>query len=336
MFRFSAVEQNLITANKWLERMMPLLTPTGVILGLVAARFFIDGKPFVTPLFAFLTLVSGMGVTVKDFGAIIRKPKPIFIFLLTTYIITPCIMTGLANLLFHGKGDVITGFVLLYAIPTAVVGCIWSSIYNGNNALSLTLIVIGTMLAPISVPLTVRVLASSHIEFDTSGMMLSLIYMVVIPSAVGILINALTKGHCMDHAVPVLKPFTKIGLLFVVIINTSQIADDLIASASVAYIPQALAAFCFTVLGFIISRTIARLARLDHANTVSVTFASSMKNISAAMVLAIQFFPPASLIPIISGIVLQQTTTAISAHFLFGNKPDKNIMENTQGKGDVI
>lgn len=315
---------------------MPLLTPTGVILGLVAARFFIDGKPFVTPLFAFLTLVSGMGVTVKDFGAIIRKPKPIFIFLLTTYIITPCIMTGLANLLFHGNGDVITGFVLLYAIPTAVVGCIWSSIYNGNNALSLTLIVIGTMLAPISVPLTVRVLASSHIEFDTSGMMLSLIYMVVVPSAVGILINALTKGHCMAHAVPVLKPFTKIGLLFVVIINTSQIADDLIASASVAYIPQALAAFCFTVLGFIISRTIAKLARLDHANTVSVTFASSMKNISAAMVLAIQFFPPASLIPIISGIVLQQTTTAISAHFLFGNKPDKNIMENTQGKGDVI
>ena len=110
----------------------------------------------------------------------------------------------------------------------------------------------------------------------------------------------------------------------------------MVASASVAYIPQALAAFCFTVLGFIISRTIARLTRLDHANTVSVTFASSMKNISAAMVLAIQFFPPASLIPIISGIVLQQTTTAISAHFLFGNKPDKNIMENTQGKGDVI
>ena len=333
MFRFSAVEQNLITANKWLERMMPLLTPTGVILGLVAARFFIDGKPFVTPLFAFLTLVSGMGVTVKDFRAIIRKPKPIFIFLLTTYIITPCIMTGLANLLFHGKGDVITGFVLLYAIPTAVVGCIWSSIYNGNNALSLTLIVIGTMLAPISVPLTVRVLASSHIEFDTSGMMLSLIYMVVIPSAVGILINALTKGHCMDHAVPVLKPFTKIGLLFVVIINTSQIADDLIASASVAYIPQALAAFCFTVLGFIISRTIARLARLDHANTVSVTFASSMKNISAAMVLAIQFFPPASLIPIISGIVLQQTTCALTAHFLFGERPE-NRKESKENRNE--
>ena len=335
MFRFSAVEQKLIAANKGLERFMPLLTPTGVVLGLIVSDLFIGGKPFVTPLFAFLTLVSGMGVSVKDFGTIIRKPKPIFIFLLTSYIIIPCLMTGLASLFFRGNGDAITGFVLLYAIPTAVVGCVWSGIFNGNNALSLTLIVIGTMLAPVSVPLTVRVLASSHIEFDTSGMMLSLLYMVVIPSAIGILINALSKGHCTDHAVPVLKPFTKIGLLFVVIINTSQIADDLIASASVAYIPQALSAFIFTVLSFVVSSLIAKFARLDHANTVSVTFASSMKNISAAMVLAIQFFPPASLIPIISGIVLQQTTTAISAHFLFGTKPVRNTIDNTHGKGDV-
>ena len=315
---------------------MPLLTPTGVVLGLAVSDLFIGGKPFVTPLFAFLTLVSGMSVSVKDFGAMFRKPKPIFVFLLTTYIIIPCLMTGLASLFFHGNSDAITGFVLLYAIPTAVVGCIWSGIYNGNNALSLTLIVIGTMLAPISVPLTVRVLASSHIEFDTSGMMLSLIYMVVIPSAIGILINAISKGQCTEHAVPMLKPFTKIGLLFVVTINTSQIAGDLIASASPAYIPQALSAFLFTVLSFLISNLVAKAARLDQANTVSVTFASSMKNISAAMVLAIQFFPPASLIPIISGIVLQQTTTAISAHFLFGRKPEKNIIENTQGKGEVI
>ena len=336
MFRFSAAEKKLITMNKELERFMPLLTPTGVILGLAVSELFIEAKPLVTPLFAFLTLVSGMGVSVKEFGTMFRKPKPIFIFLLTTYIVIPCLMTGLASVLFRGNSDAITGFVLLYAIPTAVVGCIWSGIYNGNNALSLTLIVIGTMLAPVSVPLTVRVLASSHIEFDTSGMMLSLIYMVVIPSAIGILINALSKGHCNDHAVPMLKPFTKIGLLFVVTINTSQIAEDLIASASVAYIPQALAAFFFTVLSFIVSSLIAKAARLGHADIVSVTFASSMKNISAAMVLAIQFFPPASLIPIISGIVLQQTTTAISAHFLFGTKPDRNIIKNKEGKGEVI
>ena len=302
---------------------MPILTPTGVIIGLLIFRFFQPLKPVVTPLFAFLTLVNGMGVSIFDFPRVLRRPRPIFLFMLCVYIIFPLTVTAAARLLFSSSPDTVTGFILLYAIPTAVVGCVWSGIYNGNAALSLAMLIIGTLLSPVATPYTVRILAASHIEIDTAGMMLSLLWMVVIPSIAGIAINFATKGECTKHAVPCLKPFTKIALLLVIAINSSQVAEDLLASLSWTYLPQFAASFAFAFMGFIIAHAVAKLGRLDRKDMVSMTFASGMKNISAAMVIAIDFFPPAAVLPIIFGIVLQQSTCALSAHILFGRKPER-------------
>ena len=173
MFRFSGLEQRLRAANRFFERFMPVLTPTGVVLGLFLAHTFMPLKPLVTYLFAFVTLVNGLGVSVRDFAAVTRKPRPVFAFLVNAYLLVPVVVSVLAKLLFHGNDDAILGYILLYSIPTAVVGSVWSGIYNGNAALSLTLLVIGTLLAPLSTPLTVKVLAASDIKIDTTGMMLS-------------------------------------------------------------------------------------------------------------------------------------------------------------------
>ena len=324
MFRFQSAEAGLVSANSFFERYMPVLTPGGVILGLLLSGIFRPLKPLVTWLFAFLTLVNGMSVSIRDFPHVIRHPKPIAAFMLTSYLLLPAIVTASSSLIFPSQPSITLGFVLLYAIPTAVVACVWSGIYSGSGALSLTLLIIGTLLAPVSTPLTVRILGGSGVTIDSVGMMLSLLWMVVIPSIAGILINTLTEGRCTEHVTVCLKPFTKIALLFVIIINTSQVADDLIAAASPEYLPPFLMAGVLTVAGFFISILIAKLFSLGKEETVSMTFASSMRNISAALVIAIDFFPPESVMPVISGVVLQQSATAIASHFIFGRKPEKN------------
>ena len=125
MFRFSGLEQRLRAANRFFERFMPVLTPTGVVLGLLLAHTFMPLKPLVTYLFAFVTLVNGLGVSVRDFAAVIRKPRPVFAFLINAYLLVPVVVSVLAKLLFHGNDDAILGYILLYSIPTAVVGCVW-------------------------------------------------------------------------------------------------------------------------------------------------------------------------------------------------------------------
>lgn len=333
MFHFDDAERALRRLNATIERYMPLLTPTGVVLGLILSTRIAWMKGAATWLFAFLTLVNAMGVSVSDFGKVIKKPRPLLSFALCAYLLIPCAV-HIAGNLFFSNPDTVTGYILLYCIPTAVVGCVWSGIYRGNMALSLTILVIATCLAPFITPLSIKLLASSSVVLDTSGMIKSLFLMVVIPSLIGVLINFLTKGKCADRVQPDLKPFTKVALLLVIIINTSQVAERIISEATWAYVPQALGAALFTSMGFFISYAISHLMKLDHQDTISVVYAGGMRNISAALVLAIEFFPPATSIPVISGIVLQQTTCAIISHFLFGTKPEEKSGERRNIKNE--
>lgn len=306
-------------ANGILERCMPILTPLGVALGLIFPSWFFWMKGASTWLFAFLTLVSAMGVSIRSFERVIQHPLPIAVFALNTYILIPLIVWALSTLFFH-TGETETGYILLFCIPTAVVATVWCGIYQGNVALSLTILVIATCLAPVITPFSVRLLAGTRVELDVSGMIVSLLLMVVLPSVAGVLINTLTRGHCNDHVSPCLKPFSKIALLFVIAINASQVADRIIEDASWAYVPEVLSALLFSSIGFFLSYGVSRLFRLSHEDTISVTYASAMRNISAALVLAINFFPPGAAIPVICGIVIQQSTCAVVSAILFGRR----------------
>ena len=130
MFQFQSIEAGLRRLNYRLERIMPVLTPSGVILGLLLGSLISWMKPSVSYLFAFITFSGALGISSQDFFKVIRKPKAIFIFLFGTNLIMPLISWSLANLLFPNQSEVITGFVLLMAIPTALTGYIWSGIYK--------------------------------------------------------------------------------------------------------------------------------------------------------------------------------------------------------------
>ncbi|MDT4763030.1 bile acid:sodium symporter family protein [Sphaerochaeta sp. PS] len=306
---------------------MPILTPTGVIVGLLLGSRVAWMKPSVTWLFAFLTFSGALGISSSSFLQVIKKPKNLMVFFLGTNIIMPIIAWALASLLFGSSPDVVTGYVLLLSIPTAVSGYIWSAIYNGNGALSLTLILLSTLLAPILTPHTVSLLTQSSVTIQTTSMMLSLLKMVVIPSFLGVMLNTLTKGKVTVKLAPSLKPFSKIALFFVIIINISQIAERLIDNATWTYLPIALLSAVLTASGYPIAYSLGKLAKIPIAENKSITFATSMRNISAALVLSIEFFPAETALPVIFGIVFQQTVCAFMGHFLFGEKQifQKNI-----------
>ncbi len=142
-------------------------------------------------------------------------------------------------------------------------------------------------------------LANTSVRIDTAGMMVSLLIMVVVPSVAGILINNATKGTVNDHITPCLKPFSKIGLFLIIVINTAQVSEQLLANASWAYFPIALTCAFLAVVAYPISHTLGRIAGLGIEESKSITFASSMRNISAALVLAIAYFPAETALPVI-------------------------------------
>ncbi|MES7204618.1 bile acid:sodium symporter, partial [Cutibacterium acnes] len=114
--------------------------------------------------------------------------------------------------------------VLLLSIPTGVVSLMWVSIYKGNTALTLTMILIDTMLSPFLVPWTLSILVGAKVQMDVYGMMSGLFWMVVLPSIIGMLLNQWTRGALKREWSPRLAPFSKLGLAVVVAINSAVIA----------------------------------------------------------------------------------------------------------------
>ncbi len=318
MFHFQTIETSLTRLNEALDRLMPIITPLGVLVGFILGSRVSWMKPSVTWLFAFLTFSGALGISSSSFLKVVKKPKNILVFFLGTNVIMPIIAWALASLFFGSEPAVVTGYVLLLSIPTAVSGYIWSAIYKGNGALSLTLVLVSTIMAPLLTPLTISFLTQSSVTIDSTSMMLSLLKMVVIPSLLGISLNSLTKGRVTVHLAPSLKPFSKIALFFVIIINISLVSERLLTDASWAYLPIALLCAFLAASGYPIAYTLGKLFKIPYEENISITFATSMRNISAALVLSIEFFPAQTALPVIFGIVFQQTVCAFMGYFLFG------------------
>lgn len=308
--------------NNQMERFVPILTPLGVIFGLVFPFVLKDFKFLVTPLFAFITFTGALGMNIKEFAHVIKKPKPIILSLILSHIFIPLLVFSLSKLIFINDPDMVVGFVLLYAIPTAVVGYMWTSIYKGNGALSLTIILIDTMLSPLLTPLTIKILTRSDVSIDTSSMMLSLLYLVVLPSILGVAINTLSNSKAKENIKPLCNPFTKVALILVVAINVSQIAKDLVFDKNLIFaIPVNL---LFISSGFALSLYISKKLKLKKEDCVTLTYSVGMRNISAALVLAIDFFPPTVSLPVTLGVIMQQSTAAFMGTLLFRQKENKD------------
>lgn len=300
---------SFINLNKKLDRLMGILTPIGVCTGLFLGPRVSWLKPLVTCLFAFVTFSGALGMKFSDFLYIKKKPSTAIITIASSHIVMPTIVYIIASFFFHGKPDTITGFILLYANPTAVVSYIWSTIYRGNDILSLSLILISTLLAPIVTPYTTRLFTHSTVDIDITGMMFSLLYMVVIPCLLGVLVNTLSKEKAKTEINPYLKPFTKLALLLVSIINTSQISGKL--SLEISLLQIAVLNVFFAFMGFFLGFTIAKIMRFTREDIVSVSYTVGLRNISAALVLAVNFFPAETSIPVLIGITIQQVIAAI-------------------------
>jgi tagaturonate reductase len=305
--------------NEWLERMMPVLTPSGIVLGFLLPGIFIHLRPLVPLLFGIMTLSGALKLTVRELGHTIRSPLGIGVNFLSSHILMPLAVFALSSLVFRGDADSIAGYILLYSAPTAVSGFIWVSIFRGDNALCLTLILLDTLLAPLIVPGTVSLLLGTRVAIDITGIAFSLICMVVIPTVVGVGINEFSRGKVPRLVCPYLNPAAKICMVLMIAANTSPVTPNIRLGDPKVWL---IAAMCiaFAITGYILSKLIGMAGRLNSEKRVTLFFSAGLRNISAVTTIAIDFFPEAAALPCLLGIVFQQVTAAFMGKLLLGSK----------------
>ena len=205
--------------------------------------------------------------------------------------------------------------VLEFAVPTAVVGLMWVTIYDGNSPLSLSLVILDTILAPFLIPLTLRILIGSSVTMDTSKMMRELVFMVALPAVLAMTLNEVTKGKVMKTWPGKLAPFSKMALIFVVTSNSSKVAPY-VRNMNLQRVKVAGAILVLAASGYALGWLVAHLFRQDRATAVSMMYGTGMRNISAGAVIAAAYFPGEVLFPVMIGTLFQQVLAALFGKLL--------------------
>jgi tagaturonate reductase len=305
--------------NAWLERMMPVLTPSGIVLGFLLSGIFIHLRPLVPLLFGIMTLSGSLKLTVRELGHTIRSPLGIGMFFLSSHVLMPLVAFVLSSLVFKNDADAIAGYILLYSAPTAVSGFIWVAIFRGDNALCLTLILLDTLLAPLVVPGTVSLLLGTRVSIDITGIAISLIFMVVIPTVIGVGVNELSRGKAPRLVCPYLNPIAKICMVMMIAANTSPVASTIRLDDPKIWLTAAMC-IVFAMIGYVLSKLTGIAGRLNPEKRITLFFSAGLRNISAATTIAIEFFPEAAALPCLLGIVFQQMTASFMGKLLLGGR----------------
>ena len=301
--------------DKFLEKAIPFFAPLGVTLGVLLPMVFQHIRPYIPVIFAVITLSGSLRLRARELGKAAASPVPILFFFFTAHVLTPLMVFFIARFLFGDDPDTIAGFVLLYSMPTAVTGFIWVSIFNGDIALSLAIVLIDTVLAPVVVPGTVRLLLGTSVQLNMMGMAVSLVFMIAIPTLVGVTINETSHGKIPKIVSPWLNPIAKFCMIMSIAANCSAVADQFRLDNARLWVIFPIS-ISFIVMCFTLAKLASIAGRFSKERQITLFFATGLRNIGAAMTLGIQFFPPAAALPAVLGILLQQTTAVIMGRLL--------------------
>lgn len=305
----------LQTINKKLEKMMPFITPAGLITGILLSSSIKDFSYLVPWIFAFMTFAGSLSSNFQSLKDVMTHPFPIILAMMILHILMPIWAWTIGHLVFPGDTYTITGLILAMVIPTGVTSFIWVSIYKGNIPMVLSVILIDTLLSPIIVPYSLTLIIGTQIHMDLANIMKGLLGMVVIPSLAAMALNQWTHGEINQQLGARLAPFSKIGLGVVVMLNGAVVAPY-IRDINPKLIGITLIVFFIALTGYLFSFFVGRLMKRDQNTVITLTFTGGMRNISAGAVIGVTYFPPAVAVPVVLGMLFQQILASLNGHFL--------------------
>lgn len=290
----------------WFEKYMYIIIPCSLIIGIIFSDLFISFVSWVPYLFGFVTFVMALGCGLDHLKNVIQKPLPVFITLLLAHVLTPIIAYGLGASLFGTSSDYTVGLVLFAIIPLGVSSVLWVGMSYGSVPLMLAMVVVDSALSPIVVPGLIEIFFGASISFDMGALMKDLLLIIVVPTVLGVGLYELSKGKGKEWSAPVTLPVSKICFTAVVVLNAAAIAPymkTLEANVVLAIIAVVLLVTLCYGIGFVGSYILRNVSR---EISVTMSYASGMRNISLGLVLAMCYFSPQAAIPVVLGILIQQ------------------------------
>ena len=284
-------------------------------------------------LLAFLLFTAGLAVKGSHLRDVLQRPA-VLTFGLAASLLVPVVFLIVASPLFalwHDPTEVIdlvVGLAVVAAMPVAGSSAAWSRSADGDGALSLGLVLLSTLLSPLTTPIALRAIglfAPGGVggELDrlaeAGGVGVFLAAWVVVPMALGLFARWSIGGTRADAAGAWLKPTTSMALLVLCYANASTCLPGIVADPDwdfLALVVVAVVLMSGTV--FVAGFGVAHAVRADPARRAALVFGVGMANNGAGLSLASSALTasPVALIPVVAINLIQHIVAGIASRRL--------------------
>ncbi|OLR60159.1 sodium transporter [Anaerostipes sp. 494a] len=225
----------------------------------------------------------GLTLTTEDFKILAKRPFDICIGAVAQYLIMPFLAFTVSKAL-HLPDGIALGLILVGCCPGGVSSNIMSYLCGGDVAFSVGMTTVSTILSPVMTPLMVSFLASgTKISIQGFPMLVSIIETVIIPVAIGFVINYLYGNKQWFQEIQKVMPgVAVIGLACVVGGVISSQGSNFFQSGVVVFI----AVLLHNSLGYLLGYTAGKLTGMNTAKKRTISIEVGMQNAGLATNLA--------------------------------------------------
>ena len=226
----------------------------------------------------------GLALNLQDFKIVFSRPKDIIIGCMAQFTVMPLLAWGLAKV-FQLDEALALGVILVGCCPGGTASNVITYLAKGDLALSVGMTGVSTVLAPMLTPLLTWVLTGESIHVDVAGMLLSILWVVILPIVLGLVIKSLWPKFT-EKAMDYLPAFSSVAIAFTVSIVISANASKLLASGMLIIIVVMLHNLFGLGLGYLIGR----LLGMSEPKKRAVSIEVGMQNSGLASSLATLHF----------------------------------------------
>ena len=264
---------------------MGVLVLLSAIVALTFPELVSQVKPTViNPLLG--VIMFGMGLTLRadDFRIVFSRPKDVIIGCLAQFTVMPLLAWLLARV-FALDEALTVGVVLVGCCPGGTASNVITYLAKGDLALSVGMTSISTLMAPLLTPLLVWLLAGKTVDVDVVGMLLSILWVVILPIVAGLIVKRLWPRQT-TAATAYLPALSSLAICAIVLIVIAANAQKLLSSGLVVM----LVVMLHNVGGLAIGYVVGTVLGMSAAKRKAVSIEVGMQNSGLASSLATLHF----------------------------------------------
>ena len=270
---------------KLISDYMGVLVLLASVVAMAAPSAFSGIKPTViNPLLGVIMFGMGMALRLEDFRVVFSRPRDVVIGCTAQFTIMPLLAFVLSRL-FGLDEALAVGVILVGCCPGGTASNVITYLAKGDLALSVGMTATSTVLAPVLTPVLVWLLAGKTVDVDVAGMLLSILWVVILPIVAGLIVKWIWPKFT-DRATAYLPAVSSLAIAFIVAIIISANASKLYVGGLVIVLVVVLHNLCGLGLGYLIGR----LLHLSDAKRRAISIEVGMQNSGLASSLATLHF----------------------------------------------